>query len=193
MRRRPVALAIIAALLGSCPLALAQSDAKSYSTSYVSFRIPGSWDCALEETTHICHEKGRENGLEMLAVIAAKFADPARDNPSVYISELGHPRERKDSSGRTVVARLIGSGTRCIDGHVWYWGKQLGSELPNYFTEYFASIQSGIAMVVTVSYAKSIEAEGRPIARTIASNLRPLPVADAPSGAPPDTPCSGGD
>jgi hypothetical protein len=162
----------ITALTAASPPALGLTDTKSYSTSYVSFQIPATWDCQLEQTVYVCQEAGVSTGVSMIAILSAKIADPERDNPAVYGSELARPREWKNQAGDIVISQPIDSRVRCIGGHTWYWGKQLESELQNYYTEYFATLQSGISVLVTVSYEKSVEAEGRPIARTIARNLR---------------------
>jgi hypothetical protein len=87
-----------------------------------------------------------------------------------------------------LVLEPIDSGVRCIGGYSWYWGKQLESELHNYYTEYFVTLQNLISVLISVSYEKSVEAEGRPIARTIARNLR---VIWRPKNTEPDKPdCS---
>jgi hypothetical protein len=168
---------------------MAQSETKPFRTSYISFEIPVTWDCQLEQTEYVCQESGVSTAVRMIAIFAAKIADPDRDNPAVYASELGRRREYKDDrTGEIVVSQPLRSGRRCIGGYSWYWGKQYESELPNYYTEYFASIQNGIAVLVTVSYEKSVEAEGSPIASTIAERLRvtwrPEDVIPSPPSGP---------
>lgn len=142
---------------------------KSYTTSYISFQVPATWECKSEEDAYVCSDKGV---LAFSAVIIAKVADPQRDNPAAFASAIGQRREWKNQSGKIIVSELKASGKRCIEGQAWYWGKQLGSELENFYTEYFAGLKNNISALVTISYHKSLEPAGISVSRAIGDSLR---------------------
>src|SRR5882762_7437916 len=108
----------------------------------------------------------------MIAILAAKYADPQRDNAAVFGSELAKRREWKNSDGKLMISSGIRSGTRCYGGKRWQWAHHYQSELENYHTEYVARIEGEVAALITVSFHRSVEAEGSAMAATIARRLR---------------------
>ncbi|NEH61728.1 hypothetical protein [Rhizobium ruizarguesonis] len=151
---------------------MAQSATKPFHTSYLSLRIPATWGCELDGGAYACQETGVSGPVPIVAIFTAKYVDPARDNPAVYLSELSKRKELGGGSGKIAISRLLASETLCIDEHQWYWSKQIGSEIEDYYTEYFVTYYQDVSILVSVSYEKSFEAEGRPIVRTISDSLR---------------------
>src|ERR1700730_3365184 len=151
-------LAVATALPLASP-ALSQLGVKTFRNSYIEFEIPAAWDCQQEGTEFVCQEANRQT-VDMVAILTAKIVDPQRDNPAVYASQLAQPREWKNANGIVIISREIRSGTRCYDGKLWQWAHHYQSELENYYTDYFARIEGDVAALVTVSYHRSVEAEG---------------------------------
>jgi hypothetical protein len=150
-----------------------QLGVKTFRNSYIEFQIPEAWDCTREEDEFVCQEAGRRT-VSIIAIVAAKYIDPLRDNTAVYGSELAKRREWKADDGAVVISSGIRSGTRCYEGKLWQWAHHYQSELRNYHTEYFARIEGNIAALMSVSFHRSVEAEGTAMAATIARRLRML-------------------
>jgi hypothetical protein len=159
--------------------ALGQLGVKTFSNSYIEFEMPDAWDCEREEGTFVCQESGRRT-VSMIAILTAKYVDPQRDNAAVYGSELAKRREWKSADGKLVISSGIRSGTRCYGGKLWQWAHHYQSELFNYHTEYFVRIEGDVAALISVSFHRSVEAEGSAVAATIARRLRMLAEASAP-------------
>ncbi|WP_194478582.1 hypothetical protein [Bradyrhizobium sp. CCBAU 53338] len=155
---------------GSGTAVFAQVETKVFQNSYISLEVPTTWDCVREGDAFVCQENGLPT-VSSMAVIAAKIADPETDTPAVFASELGLQRTKKALDGTTMLSKPIDSRLRCIRGTRWQWAKQYQSELANYYTEYFATVTKGIAILVSISYHTSVEADGREFARLIARRL----------------------
>jgi hypothetical protein len=169
--------------------AVAQVETKTFKNRYMSFEMPSTWDCRLEETEFVCQEIGVKQ-VSSIAILTAKITEPSADNAAVYTSELGLERELRLKDGRTILSKPLENRVRCIGAKNWHWGKQYQSEVPGYFTEYFATVSGSIAILLTVSYHRNFEAEGREIAQTIARHLRVIFKPDDPSVPSQDNRCS---
>jgi len=159
---------------------LGQIGVKTFRNSYIEFEIPDAWGCQQEGTAFVCQEAGRP-AVSMTAILAAKIVDPQRDNSAVYASELAKRREWKNQNGRVIISSGIRSESRCYGGKIWQWAHHYQSELENYHTEYFIRIEGNVSALVTVSFHRSVEAEGSSIAAMIARRLRVIGQVSAPS------------
>ncbi|MET4485226.1 hypothetical protein [Bradyrhizobium sp. LA7.1] len=162
---------VLVATLHTTSTVRGQLGVKTFRNSYIEFEIPAAWDCEQEGVAFVCQEANRKT-VDMTAILAAKVVDPQRDTREVFASQLAQPKEWKDLSGGITVSSEVRSGTKCYDGKLWQWAHHYQSELHNYYTDYFVRIEGGIAALVTVSYYRSVEAEGSAIAATIARRLR---------------------
>jgi hypothetical protein len=171
LRSSTVCLLTLATALSFALSAYSQLGVKTFRNSYIEFEIPAAWDCQKEDIAFVCQEANRQT-VDMIAVLTAKMVDPKRDNSAVYASQLAQAREWKNSNGTVTISSEIRSGTRCYDGRLWQWAHHYESELQNYYTDYFVRIEGDIAALVTVSYHRSVEAEGSSIAATLARRLR---------------------
>ena len=50
-------------------------------------------------------------------------------------------------------------------------GRTAGSEVQNYYTDYFVRIEGNIAALVTISYYRAVEADGTALAAAITRRL----------------------
>lgn len=164
---------VLAVTLQSTSSVPGQSGVKLFRNSYIEFEMPAAWDCEQDGVAFACQEANRKP-VDMVAILAAKVVDPQRDTREVYASQLAQPKEWKDLSGGITVSSEVRSGTKCYDGKLWQWAHHYQSELHNYYTDYFVRIEGGITALVTMSYHRSVEAEGSAIAATIARRLRML-------------------
>jgi hypothetical protein len=162
--------AALAMALPLVPVARGQLGVKTFRNSYIEFEIPEAWDCQREDNAFVCQEANRPS-VDMIAIVAGKMVDPQRDDPAVYASELAQPREWKNTAGKVIVSSEIRSGTRCYDGKAWQWAHHYQSELQNYYTDYFIRIEESIAALLTVSYYRSLEADGSALAAALTRHL----------------------
>lgn len=156
-------------LLGSPSM----SQAKTFTNSYVSFTLPKSWDCYLENTAWICRyslpkscsskqamqkkqcKDLKKKTKEAIIILTAKEKG-ASDSFGSYQTHLKTPRTirtRKKTKAKSKVIHVknvkIGKGK-----HKWVDGFHLGSEIPYYYTRYLATIKGNIAVLVTFSAHK---------------------------------------
>lgn len=127
-------------------------EAKVFRNAYVAFELPDTWKCTLEHTEWVCRSEGEKDAKEAIIVLTAKEVGPT-DSLDAYIQHLGTPQAAHGQPGGSKV--VYPPKQVKINDHVWVDGLQMGSEVPNYFTRYLASIKDRIAVLVTFSAHKN--------------------------------------
>jgi hypothetical protein len=133
----------------------ARADTHTFSNSFISFRLPDSWDCDLEETEWVCNET---RGLRHPAIIimAAKEAGPD-DTLDQYFDHLARPKFLTDDKGQRLRLSVVQSIRReDIGGQTWVASTQFESEIANFYTEYYATVKGNVAVLVTLSAHKTV-------------------------------------
>jgi hypothetical protein len=138
-----------------------------------------AWQCEQKDDALACQEGGR---LNKIAILVAQAVDPLRDNIAVYASVLEQRREWRTGKGKIIISSDIRSGSRCYDGTLWQWGHHYQSELENHYTEYFARIERGVAILFTLTFHFG-ETDGSTMAAAIARRLNMISSSSAPSAA----------
>ncbi len=132
-----------------------QSNAKTFTNAYISFNMPDSWNCNLEQTEWICRASKAEETKEAIIILTAKEVGPT-DSFSNYRQHLNSSIQSQARSGQGASQIIYPAKDLKISGQDWLDGLHLSSEVPNYYTRYLATIKDGkIAILVTFSAHKS--------------------------------------
>jgi hypothetical protein len=129
-------------------------EAKVFRNAYVAFELPDSWNCALEHTEWICRSQISIEAKEAIIILTAKEVGP-EDSLEAYAQHLNTPQGPHSATSGANPGRIVAPGKQVtISDHIWIDGLQQGSEVPNYFTRYLATIKDRIAILVTLSAHK---------------------------------------
>lgn len=130
------------------------ANAKIFNNAYLSFEIPDSWRCSLEQTEWVCRSELSKEAKEAIIILTAKEVGPT-DSYALYEQILNTPKkiQVRGSIQESKVSYPPKEFT--TNGQKWLDGLHLGSEVPNYFTRYLAGIKENkIAILVTFSAHK---------------------------------------
>lgn len=129
------------------------SHAKVFRNSYLSFELPDTWKCSLENTEWVCRAESEKESKEAIIILTAKEVGPT-DSFDAYSSHLNtaQPTSVKGSGGTSKV--VYAPKKVQINDHPWIDGLHMASEVPNYFTRYLATIKDRIAVLFTCSAHK---------------------------------------
>lgn len=130
--------------------ALVPAYADKFENSYVSFNLPDGWKCKREETEFVCTPPNPSGkGYAAMMILAAKEPGPD-DTLAAYVTHLG---KDPPASGQ---GSLVKPPVRVnVQGTLWIDATLLGSEVPNYYTRYMATIKDDVAVLYTFSVHKT--------------------------------------
>lgn len=135
-------------------LLTSHADAKAFRNAYISFELPQSWNCSLEQTEWVCRSENSKEAKEAIIILTAKEVGPT-DSMQLYESHLNSPISINLKTGGTAASKIVYKSKNVqINDHAWIDGLHLGSEVPNYFTRYLATLKGRIAVLVTFSAHK---------------------------------------
>lgn len=142
-------------LLALLPILLTSAaQAKPFRNAYISFELPPSWNCNLEQTEWVCRSENSKESKEAIIILTAKEVGPT-DSFSLYESHLNTPITLNLKTGGTADSKIVYKAkTVQINDQPWIDGLHMSSEVPNYFTRYLATIKGRIAVLVTFSAHK---------------------------------------
>lgn len=130
------------------------SDAKVFHNAYISFEMPDSWKCNLEQTEWVCRSEQTKESKEAIIILTAKEVGPT-DSIDLYEQHLNSALPVTNRNGSPGQSQIQYKSKKVqINNQMWIDGLHLGSEVPNYFTRYFATIKDKIAILVTFSAHK---------------------------------------
>lgn len=133
------------------PMASIPSFGKTFRNAYLSFELPEGWSCRLESTEWICRSEKANESKEAIIIFTAKEVGPADTYP-IYEQTINTTRTVPDKTGKMVPSTISMTAKQTkINDQAWIDGMQKGSEIPNYFTRYVATIKEKIAILVTFS------------------------------------------
>lgn len=131
------------------------AQAKVFRNAYVAFELPDSWKCSLEHTEWVCRSESDKESKEAIIILTAKEVGPT-DSFASYTQHLNTPQTAQTQGAAATPSRIIYPPKQVkINEHVWIDGLHMGSEVPNYFTRYLATIKDRIAILVTFSAHKN--------------------------------------
>lgn len=128
-----------------------ETFAKMFRNAYVAFELPDGWNCTLETTEWVCRSQDPNSSREAIIIFTAKEVGPTDSFP-IYEQTINSPRSLTTKSGANIQSQLIQKAKQVrINDSAWIDGMQKGSEIPNYYTRYLATIKERIAILVTFS------------------------------------------
>ena len=148
MRQVPLCFAFL--ILSFTPL-----FANQWGTEYLKFELPETWKCQTDENQYICYPADASKRKEALIVTAAKIEDSKEDTLEKYYDYLKKPKEIKTPNGQTITNKVHLIKYISINDTKWIDALHESSEVPDYYTRYLATIQSGI--VIVLAYSTSVE------------------------------------
>ncbi|MGZ3747364.1 MAG: hypothetical protein ACXWRE_08345, partial [Pseudobdellovibrionaceae bacterium] len=130
------------------------AHAKVFRNAYISFELPPSWNCNLEQTEWVCRSESSKEAKEAIIILTAKEVGPT-DSPQLYEAHLNSPIALNLKTGGTAESKVVYKAkTVQINDQPWIDGLHMSSEVANYFTRYLATIKGHIAVLVTFSAHK---------------------------------------
>lgn len=128
---------------------------KVFRNAYIAFEMPENWKCNLEVTEWVCRAEAGKEAKEAIIILTAKEVGPT-DSFAMYEAHLNKPISIQTKSGSAAESKIVYKAKNVnINDQAWIDGLHLGSEVPNYFTRYLASIKDRIAILVTLSAHKN--------------------------------------
>ncbi|UOF02765.1 hypothetical protein [Bdellovibrio reynosensis] len=130
------------------------AQAKVFRNAYIAFEMPESWKCNLEQTEWVCRSEQTKESKEAIIILTAKEVGPT-DTFALYESHLNAPISVNLRGGGMTESKIVYKAKSVqINDQPWVDSLHLGSEVPNYFTRYLATIKDKIAILVTFSAHK---------------------------------------
>lgn len=146
---------LIFSLFLICILFQEHSEAsRVFRNAYISFEMPDSWKCSLEQTEWVCRSEQATASKEAIIILTAKEVGPSDSFP-LYTAHLNSPISIELKGGGAAQSKVIYKATSYkINDQMWIDGLHLGSEVPSYYTRYLATIKKNISILVTLSAHK---------------------------------------
>lgn len=144
-------ISVRAALVVVITIATSMASAKQFRNAYIAFELPDSWKCNLEATEWVCRSEFDREAREAIIILTAKEVGPT-DSFEAYEGHLTSAKMTTTRTGTPSPSRVIYKPKRVrVNDQAWVDGLHLGSEVPNYYTRYLATIKDRIAILVTFS------------------------------------------
>ncbi len=125
-------------------------QAKVFRNAYIAFEMPDDWNCNLEQTEWVCRSTKLPDMKEAIIILTAKEVGPT-DSFEQYEGHLNSPIVSAAQKSATQSKVVYKAKSYLINNQKWLDGLHLGSEVPNYYTRYMATIKNRIAVLVTFS------------------------------------------
>lgn len=122
-----------------------------FHTPYMEFAIPRDWACGREDTAFICRSSSPDDESKTAIIILTAKVTGDQDSYEEYTEHLKSPRNFETADGRILTSTVESIDSRTISDRKWVVGTQLGSEIPNYRTRYFAAVADDLSVLITFS------------------------------------------
>jgi hypothetical protein len=159
-------------------LSATASGAELFRNSYITFELPHGWDCKAVETEWVCRPREVETARRTIVVLTAKVRGP-NDRMDFYEDYLGTPRPptvRGDGRERPL-STVIYMRREQMAGREWVRARHYQSLLPRFYSEYFATIDGQLAILLTFSAHEDHFEELFPLATPLVASIAPIPLA----------------
>lgn len=130
------------------------AHARTFSNSFLSFALPDGWVCQIEGVAWVCTPKGLKDENEAVIVMAAKVASP-EDTLANFLTFLQKPKTITSRVGTPVASQVVYAQERMLDNSKWIQAQHIGSEVPDFYTLYIATVKESLAILVTFSVDKA--------------------------------------
>jgi hypothetical protein len=128
-------------------------QAKTFRNAYLSFELPPTWNCVLEQTEWVCHSEMAKEAKQAVIILTAKEKG-STDSFEQYTAHLNTPRVIPGLQNEKVQSKIFHVKQVKIKDQAWVDGWHQNSEVINYYTRYLATIKDKIAILVTFSAHK---------------------------------------
>jgi hypothetical protein len=132
--------------------------AVKFANQFTEFELPPGWNCNLEVAEWVCQSADPAKKKEAIIVLAAKLKGD-QDSLDQYLSYLKSTKTFTSVSGKTMKSEPRYAKTVNLNGNPWVDALHLESEIPGFYTRYFATVKDDIGVLVTYSVAKAKYAE----------------------------------
>jgi hypothetical protein len=134
-----------------------QASAETFRNAYISFELPPGWTCHLEEKEWVCVDEAEGNQRSAIIILTAKERGET-DRFDLYEDHLSTPRPLISRDGNPIgrSSRVEFVRPEEIGGRMWIHGRHFESEVPGFYTEYFATVDERIAILVTLSAHRTV-------------------------------------
>lgn len=119
----------------------------------VSLNLPSGWRCQNQDQNYICLDESPYSTKNAAIVISFKNRSP-EDAIPVYRDQLTRPRNLYQGD-LAIPSQPKGVTEKQINNVLWVEGIHLGSEVPDYYTHYYATVAGQHALLISVSIEKS--------------------------------------
>lgn len=148
---------------------VAPAPPEKFVSSIFEFELPKGWHCQAEGTETVCHVG--DPPVSAICVLAMKYRGPG-DTFDAYLKHLSTPKQNKDTDGTLLPSEVQRVERRQIGGYRWVSALHYQSEIPRYFTEYYGTLTSHIAILVTFSVHRDHTNEHRKEFESMISSLK---------------------
>jgi hypothetical protein len=127
-------------------------SAGSFRNGYLSFELPPAWKCNSEGVAWVCEDTSEGDQKTALIVMAAK-ARGSEDRLDAFEDLLSATKPLIDGNGvptgRSSTLEFV--RREAIGERTWVHSRQFESEVPSYYTDYLATVDDQIAILITFS------------------------------------------
>ena len=123
--------------------------ADKFENIYLSFNLPDGWKCKQEGTEFVCKASTPSNKNHVAVMIMTAKEPGPTDTLAAYTEHL---RTLGPTTGATLIKGPVQVN---LQGTIWIDATLLGSEIPNFYTRYMATVKGNLAVLYTFSVHKS--------------------------------------
>ncbi|OFZ69813.1 MAG: hypothetical protein A3K03_01760 [Bdellovibrionales bacterium RIFOXYD1_FULL_44_7] len=145
---------MIIAVLGIALLATNSASAAKFSNQFTEFELPPQWQCNLEGAEWVCQSTNETKKRDAIIVLAAKLKGD-QDSLDQYLAYLKAAKTFTSVVGKPVKSDPKYAKTVNINGQAWVDALHMESEIPGFYTRYFATVKDDIGVLVTYSISKT--------------------------------------
>ncbi len=131
-----------------------QAHAILFANQFVEFELPPQWQCSLEGAEWVCQSTNDTSKRDAIIVLAAKLKGD-QDSIDQYLSYLKAAKTYNSVQGKAVKSDPKYAKVVNLKGQPWVDSLHLESEIPGFFTRYFATVYQDIGVLVTYSVNKA--------------------------------------
>jgi len=128
-------------------------SANRFANQFVSFELPAQWQCVLEGAEWVCQSLDETKKRDAIIIMAAKLKGD-QDTLDQYLNHLLQPKVYQSVSNQPVKSEVRYAKYNKYNNHTWVDSLHLESEIPGFYTRYFATIKEDIGVLVTFSVEK---------------------------------------
>jgi hypothetical protein len=126
--------------------------AEAFHNSYLSFDLPPAWKCDQEGVAWVCEDKSEGDQKSAIIVMAAKVRG-TEDRLDSFEDFYSITKPLMDGNGvpmgRSSTLEFVRRET--IGERTWVHSRQFESELSGYYTDYLATVNDQIVILITFS------------------------------------------